>query len=194
MSLHCSFTDTSTFHFPNYRSQLLNILQRRISACWINKLEYIPQVTYALIHINASCYLFCWSYVSTDIHACLWPYFYPQTPMLAWQLWIAAWMRPRLAMWMICARSSAQNMSQLASNPRPSPACAIGINATRLCAGSSTASPPITRTSCSSAPVRTQHAQSVGGRLLYPAAPMKAWKSPTALHRWGSATRTMCAG
>lgn len=124
----------------------------------------------------------------------LWPYFHPQTPMLAWQPWIAAWMQPRLAMWTICARSFAQNMSQLASNPLRSQACATGLNAIRPCAGFSTGSLLTTHTSCFSAPAWTLRVQSVEGRPLYPAAPMKLWKNLTVLPRWGSAKLTMCAG
>lgn len=191
MSLHCLFTDTSTLKL-NFNSKLpistFELLTRRdyISACWINKhSSYSYQYKTFL--------LYC-SYFSTDIYACLWPYFQPQTLMLAWQLWIAAWMQPRLAMWTTCARSSAQNMSQLVSNPLPSRACATSLNAIRLCAGSLTGSPPTTHTNCSSAPVRTQRAQSVEGRLLYPVALMKVWRNPTASHRWGSAMPTMCAG
>lgn len=114
--------------------------------------------------------------------------------MLAWQLWIAAWMQPRLAMWTTCARSSAQNMSRLVSNPLPSQACATGPNAIRPCAGSLTVFLLIIHMSCSSAHVRTQPVQSVEGRPLCPAARMKRWINPTALHRWGSAKLTMCAG
>lgn len=117
-----------------------------------------------------------------------------QTLTLAWQLWTAAWRQPRPAMWTIFARSSALNMSRLALNRRPSQASATGGNATRLCADSSTASLLTTRTSCSSVLARTQRAQSVGGRPLYPVAPMKAQKSPAASHRWGSAMLTTCAG
>lgn len=126
--------------------------------------------------------------------ACLWPHVRPQTLMLAWQPSIAAWMQPRLATLTTCARSCAQNMSPLVSNPRPNPACATGPNATRPCAGSSTAFLPTTHTSCSSVPARTPRVQSVGDRPLCPAARMKAWKSPAASRRWESATLTMSAG
>lgn len=111
------------------------------------------------------------------------PIFHPQTRMLAWRPSIAAWMQPRLATWTTCARSFAQNMFQLVSNSLPNQACATGQNAIRPCAGSLTGFLQTTHTSCSSAPAQTQHAQSVGGRPLYPAVPMKVWTNRTALHR-----------
>lgn len=198
MSLHCLLTETSTSK-QNFDSKLSSFepLTRRdnISACCISK-----QSTYHRSHML----LLLWT--PTFVLLCYYSFFFLlisplvfdltsiQTLMLAWQLWIAAWMQPRLAMWMTCARSSAQNTCQLVSNPPPSRACATGLNAIRLCAGSLTASPPTTRTNCSSAPVRTRHAQSVEGRLLYPVALMKAWKNPAAFHRCGSAMLTTCAG
>lgn len=119
---------------------------------------------------------------------------YLQTLTSAWQLWIAAWLQPRLAMWTICAKSSEQNTSQLALNRRRNQASATGGSATRLCADSSTASPLTTRTSCSSVHVRTRRVQSGAGRQLCPVALMKRQKNPAASHRWGSAMLTMCAG
>lgn len=177
---------------PKYRSPLLNPLPGRdyIAACWINK-----QRTYRRSHTldrNLLALLLC--FLPLISNACLWPHFHPQTPMLAWQLWIAAWMQPRPAMWTTCARSSARNTSRLVSNPPPSRACATGPNAIRLWGGSSTGFPPTTRTSCSSALVPTRRARSVDGRPSCPVAPMKAQKSPAALHRWGSATPITCAG
>lgn len=124
----------------------------------------------------------------------LWASFYSQTRMLAWQLWIAAWMQLRLAMWMTCARGCALNTFQLASNPLPNPVCATGLNATRPCAGFSTGYLPTTRTDCSSAPVRTLRARSVEDRPLCQAVPMKVGKNLVVLHRRRFVMQIMCAG
>lgn len=181
---------------PNCLSELLKLQQRwdYIWACWINKASTFHRSHMLLFTCTQKPSTALLLVFLTDICACLRPYLHPQTLMLAWQLWITAWMLPRLAMWTTCARNCAQSMSQLVSNPLPSRACATGLNAIRRCAGSSTGFPPITHTSCSSAPVRTRHAQSVGGRPLCPAALMKAWKNPTASHRWGSAKLITSAG
>lgn len=113
--------------------------------------------------------------------------------MLEWYLWTVAWMRQRLVTWTTCVRNCAQNMFRPASNPLANLACATGSNATRPCAGSLTVSQPTTRMSCYFAPAKTRPARNVVGRPSFPAALMKAWKSPAALRREGSARLTTSA-